>query len=132
MDIKITSICKNYEFRRIYGRGKSFVSLSVVLYVIKNRQIESRLGITTSKKIGNAVKRNRARRVIRHAAAELWPGVKKGYDLVVVSRGKTPYLKSTDIEKSLKSLMKQAKLLSGEGSAGGNARAAAAGGKKLT
>lgn len=108
--VKIKSICKNYEFRRVYNKGKSYVSHAVVLYVLKNRCGYSRAGITASKKIGNAVKRNRARRVIREAMKALWPQVGQGFDVVLVARGKTPYIKSTDVQKSLTKLLKQAGL----------------------
>lgn len=105
------TIRNNYEFRRAYNRGNSFVSGVVVLYVLKNRKKVSRIGITASKKVGNAVKRNRARRVIREAVFSLQPSIKPGFDLVFVARGKTPYVKSTDVEKNLRRLLKQAKIM---------------------
>lgn len=70
-------------------------------YVRKNRLGIIRVGITTSKKIGNAVMRNRSRRVIREAFRELSPRVSAGYDLVFVARGKTPHKKSTEVRKQL-------------------------------
>ena len=82
-------------------RGKSFVSPLVVVYVKKNRNQGLRVGITTSKKIGNAVLRNRSRRVIREAFRELSPRVKSGYDLVFVARGRTPHVKSTDVRRHM-------------------------------
>ena len=57
------------------------------------------MGITTSKKIGNAVERNRSRRIIRAAFRELTPSVNGGYDFVFVARSRTKHLKSTDIQK---------------------------------
>ena len=57
-------ICENRDFRRLYARGKSYVTPLVVIYVRRMRGQDIRLGITTSKKIGNAVQRNRSRRVI--------------------------------------------------------------------
>lgn len=77
------------------------VTPSVVIYYSKNRTGELRLGITTSKKIGNAVKRNRARRIIREAFRNVSPYLRRGYDYILVARGKTPFLKSTDVEKQL-------------------------------
>ena len=70
---KIIPICNNNEFRRAYARGKCFVTPVVVVYVLKNRTGNVRVGITTSKKIGNAVRRNRSRRVIREAFRGLAP-----------------------------------------------------------
>ena len=53
----------NKDFRRLYGRGKSQVSPYLVTYSVKNRNGEINIGITTGKKLGNAVNRNRARRL---------------------------------------------------------------------
>ena len=90
---KLVPICRNNDFRRIYARGKSYVSPLVVVYALKNRTKNVRVGITTSKKVGNAVQRNRSRRVIREAFRALAPRVRPGFDLVLVARGKTPYVK---------------------------------------
>lgn len=90
-------LCRNNDFRRLYARGKSYVTPLVVVYVMKNRTKNVRVGITTSKKIGNAVLRNRSRRVIREAFRGLAGRVRPGFDLVFVARGKTPYVKSTDV-----------------------------------
>ena len=83
---------ENRDFRRLYQRGKSYVSPVVVTYVLKNRSRAVRIGITTSKKTGKAVKRNRSRRVIREAFRALYPSVKPGYDFVFVARAKTPFV----------------------------------------
>ena len=64
-------LTRNNEFARAYTRGKSFVHPHVVLYVNKNRLGRTRVGITASKKIGNAVPRapRSAGRAVRGAAA---------------------------------------------------------------
>lgn len=103
---------KNFEFRRAYGKGKSFQAPALVLYVIKNRAGICRVGITTSKKIGNAVERNRCRRVIRAAYRTLQPKINGNYDFVFVARGKTKYIKSTDLEKTMADLFLQAGVIS--------------------
>ena len=58
---------KNKEFSRIYARGKSYVHPNLVLYVAKNRLGYTRIGLTATKKVGHAVQRNRARRIMRAA-----------------------------------------------------------------
>nr|WP_319489592.1 ribonuclease P protein component [uncultured Caproiciproducens sp.] len=110
MDLFIP-ITANNDFRRIYARGKSYVSPVVVTYVSKNRSRNVRIGITTSKKIGNAVKRNRSRRVIREAFRALVPGIAPGYDFIFVARGKTPFVKSTDIRRAMLLQLKDAGVL---------------------
>ena len=91
---------QNSDFRRAYGRGKSYSDPALVTYVLKNNRAGiCRMGITTSKKIGNAVERNRCRRVIRAAFRELVPQIAGGYDFVFVARTKTKFIKSTQVKK---------------------------------
>ena len=99
---KFVPLNENKDFRRIYAKGKSYVSSSVITYVSKNRCKQIRVGITTSKKIGNAVQRNRARRLIRESVRHLTEDIKDGYDLVFVARAKTPQVKSTQLMPVLK------------------------------
>ena len=108
---KLVPICRNNDFRRIYARGKSYVSPLVVVYALKTHTKNVRVGITTSKKVGNAVQRNRSRRVIREAFRALAPRVRPGFDLVLVARGKTPYVKSTDVRRQLERQLQAAGLL---------------------
>ena len=108
------SLCKNHEFRRVYARGRSYVSPVVVSYVMKNRCRTLRVGITTSKKIGGAVQRNRARRVIREAFREISAELRPGYDIVFVARGRTPFVKSTEICRQMRQQMKEAGIFVGE------------------
>ena len=60
-------IRRNGEFGRVYARGKSYVNQALVLYVLKTRSKRTRVGLTATKKIGHAVQRNRARRVMKAA-----------------------------------------------------------------
>lgn len=78
-----TTLKENKDFRRLYHRGKSYVSPVLVTYVMKNRKAGLRIGFTTSKKIGIAVQRNRSRRIMREAFRLILPGETKdvtGYD----------------------------------------------------
>ena len=60
-------IRRNSEYGRVYARGKSYVNPALVLYVLKTRGKKTRVGLTATKKIGHAVQRNRARRVMKGA-----------------------------------------------------------------
>ena len=107
----IVTIKENKDFRRIYAKGKSYASGILVTYVIKNRTRDVRIGITTGKKIGKAVLRNRSRRIIREAFREISDSVKNGYDIVFVARAKTPFVKSYDVLRSMKKELKEAGVL---------------------
>jgi ribonuclease P protein component len=102
------SINENRDFRRIYAKGKPFVHPLLVSYIMKSRGNGVRVGITTSKKTGNAVKRNRSRRLIREAFRVLGPGIKPGYDFVFVARSKTPFVKSPDVLRVMERQLKNA------------------------
>ncbi|WOC32281.1 MULTISPECIES: ribonuclease P protein component [Caproicibacterium] len=104
-------IKENRDFRRIYSRGKNMVSPVVVCYTLKNRTGQVRMGVTTSKRIGNAVKRSRSRRVIRAAFRELLPRIKPGNDFIFVARAKTPYVKSTAVQRAMEQQLRKAGIL---------------------
>lgn len=79
-------INSNKDFQNLYRKGKSIVSKAVVIYVRPNGLPFNRFGITAGKKVGNAVKRNRAKRIIRQAYREneiLFP---LGIDIIIVAR----------------------------------------------
>ena len=80
---------QNHEFRRLYSKGRSAVSPYFVLYCRPNRRSYSRLGITTGVKLGNAVKRNRARRRLREVYRLNSGRLRQGYDMILVARGRT-------------------------------------------
>ena len=100
------TLCENKDFRTLYYRGKSQVHPALVTYVRRNRLGYPRVGITTGKKVGCAVRRSRSRRVIREAFRPLWPLI-GGYDIVFVARTATPECKSTDLTPVMARHLKQ-------------------------
>ncbi len=106
--VKSNTLKENKDFRRLYYRGKSAASPCLVTYVMKNRSGRVRVGITSGKKIGKAVQRNRARRVIRAAFSELEGRIASGCDIVFVARTKTTEVK---MQKVLEDMEKQLALL---------------------
>ncbi len=92
----------NKLFQQCYHRGKSVVSQDVVIYARRNQLPVNRLGITTGKKVGNAVCRSRARRLIRQAWRENELDAPIGLDIVIVARNHINEAKSTDISDFLR------------------------------
>ena len=83
------TIKQNYEFRRLYSKGASAVTPSVVMYCRKNNRAHNRLGVTVSTKLGHAVVRNRARRRLRELFRLSQDQMVRGYDVLLVARGRT-------------------------------------------
>ena len=111
---KYESIKLNKDFRYLYARGQSFVSPHIVVYFKKNKLDHNRLGITTGKKIGKAVKRNRARRLIRVAFRTLQPQLKETYDFVIVARTRCVFAGASQVTNDLKHCFIQAGILKDE------------------
>lgn len=103
---KYVSVKKDREFRYLFKKGTSIVNSAFVCYFKPTKRRVNRLGIVTSKKIGCAVKRSRARRVIREAFRRIEPELRQmtdnRYDFIIVSRGKTPYMKSDKLYSIMK------------------------------
>ena len=103
--MKIVKLKENRDFRRVYNRGKSYVCPYFVVYINKNRNDGIRLGITVGKKIGNAVKRNRAKRVITAAFSAVYPQILPGNDFVIVARTRILNVKSTKVATILSKIL---------------------------
>ena len=85
----LLTLKKNHEFQRLYRRGTSAVSGCLVVYCRKNRLRRNRIGLTASVKLGNAVKRNRARRRMREVYRLNADKLRPGWDLILVARTRT-------------------------------------------
>lgn len=92
---------QNYEFRRAYKKGECYVCPYFVLYIVKGRRDAVRMGITVGKKVGTAVKRNRAKRVLRAAFNENFCKLTNGFDYVFVARTRILTVKSTVVGNAL-------------------------------
>jgi ribonuclease P protein component len=108
------SIKKNNEFQRIYKKGKFIAGKYIVLYCYRNRLDIKRIGITVSKKVGNSVKRNRLKRLIRESYRYYENSILNGYDLIFVARNYDTLPGYYDIKKEIKFLLKRLKLLNEE------------------
>jgi ribonuclease P protein component len=99
-----TSLNENRLFRRAYRQAKPRVTPYFVLYALKNRNKANRLGITATKKIGNAVERNRARRVLKEAYRLMEGQLPTGLDVVLVARRKTVFCKTQNVMAALEAV----------------------------
>ena len=70
------------------------------------------MGITTNKKLGCAVERTRARRIVKAAATDLLKDSEDSFDIVVVCRYAILDKKSTDVEAVLRDHLTKAGFLS--------------------
>ncbi len=105
------TIKENYEFRRMYSKGRSGVSSYLVVYYRPNKRAHNRLGITVSAKLGHAVVRNRVRRRLREIFRLNQPKLKQGYDMILVARGRSVNASYREIDRAFLSVCGKLDLL---------------------
>lgn len=99
---RATTLKENYEFRRVYSKGRSGVSPLLVVYARPNRGGRNRLGVTVSTKLGKAVVRNRVRRRLREIFRLAQPELAQGYDVVLVARTRAVTASYRELEQTFR------------------------------
>ncbi len=105
---------KNYEFHRLYSKGKSAATPFLVIYARQTKHPGNRIGFTVSTKLGNAVKRNRVRRRLREIYRLHETQIVPGTELVVVARGRAVTASYRQMETAFLSVCKKLGLLTEE------------------
>jgi ribonuclease P protein component len=94
-------LTRSTDFKRVRRSGKSYAHPLVILYTLKSNQAGVRVGVSAGLAVGNAVKRNRAKRLLRAAMNELLPQTALGLDLLLIARSPLP---ESDIHHTLAAL----------------------------
>lgn len=108
---KARRIQKNSDYRLVYKHGKYEVGRMSVIYRMPVAKQATKIGFVTGKKVGCAVERNRARRLMKEVYRLHQHEIREGYSIVIVGRAglaKADYKKA---EKELMYLFKKSKLL---------------------
>ncbi len=109
---RIQTLKENHLFSRSYRKGRCFSGKYIALYILRNREKDQNLlGITVSKNRGNAVKRNRTKRVIREAYRCFHPFLKEGNIIVIVARQPCVEAPVSVVTSELEYLLEKANLL---------------------
>ena len=104
-------LTQSTDFKRVRRYGKSYAHPLLVLVVLPTEDETTRIGVTAGRSVGNAVQRNRAKRLLREAIRSLLPMLIPGWKIIVIAR--KPILKTTliEIQLSLRVLLSKANLL---------------------
>jgi ribonuclease P protein component len=109
-------LTRSIDFKRVRNEGKSYAHPLVVLVASPTadeaiREMHSRVGVTAGRAVGGAVERNRAKRLLREAMRFLLPGVRPGWDLVLIARQPLSTASYEQVQSTLLQLLQRAKLL---------------------
>lgn len=107
---KLFRISKSKEYNNTYNSGLKIPGKYLIAYVLTNNLPVNRFGIVASKKIGNAVTRNRARRRLRAIAENSTDRLKAGHDIVLIARQGISKVDFSKLEKEFYTVMKKAGL----------------------
>ena len=98
------------DFKEIFQYGISFANRKFVVYQLENQQNHFRVGLSVSKKLGNAVTRNQIKRRIRHILLSVREHLADNVDFVVIARKGVESLDYAEMEKNLLHVLKLSKI----------------------
>ena len=98
------------DFKAIFKDGTSFANRKFVVYQLENQQNHFRIGLSVSKKLGNAVTRNQIKRRIRHILQSVKGSLVEHVDFVVIARKGVETLEYAEMEKNLLHVLKLSKI----------------------
>ena len=109
--LKKNVLRRKSDFSSIYKKGKSVGDRYVVLFYKKNGLPYNRMAFLASKKVGNSVQRNRARRLMKESFRLMDSDIPTGYDFIVIARNTISGKKCADVKKSLESAFSKTKVI---------------------
>jgi ribonuclease P protein component len=104
-------IKENKDFQTVFQKGISTANRQFVVYVLEKDQTHFRIGLSVSKKIGNAVTRNRIKRLIRQFFLEHHNDLAQDKDYIIIARKPTAEMDYYEVTSSLRHVLKLAKVL---------------------
>jgi ribonuclease P protein component len=99
------------DVQRVWQQGSTYAHPLIILRARENGLGQSRVAFVVSKKVGNAVARNRAKRLLREATRHRFPHILPGFDLVWIGRPPMAQAHLTAVCAALDELLARAKLL---------------------
>ncbi|MBQ7466683.1 MAG: ribonuclease P protein component [Clostridia bacterium] len=102
---------KKYQFNYVYKVGQSVHGKYLLLVYTKSKNKNIKIGISASKKIGGAVIRNRARRLLRAAVSPYLNDLDSNFNLIIVAKQSINGKKMNVVKQDLETALKKAQLL---------------------
>jgi len=98
------------DFARLRASGRVWRHPFVILSVAPNDLPHNRYGFITGKRLGNAVRRNRARRLLREAVRQAHPALRSGHDMVFIARDAITGQPFASVHEAVTTLLRRAGL----------------------
>jgi ribonuclease P protein component len=105
---------RSADVRRVQRRGKGQRHPLAILLVTEGLTEKTRFAFVAGRSVGNAVRRNRAKRLLREAVRLRLDGIVSGRDCVFIARRRTPDASFAEVEGAVQNLLRRADLLEAE------------------
>jgi ribonuclease P protein component len=99
------------EFQRVWENGKAWSHPLLIVRAYANGTEANRFGFVVGKKVGNAVQRNRVKRLMREAVRHRLDRIAKGWDILLIARRGVDAIEFSVMDTAVESLLLRAHLL---------------------
>ena len=103
-------LTRSEDFKRVRRFGKSYAHPLLVLVVQASDEATLRVGVAAGRTVGTAVKRNRAKRLIREAVRTVIPSLGTGWDILLIARPALSSCNVFEVREALLTLLRRAEL----------------------
>ncbi|MGD8813004.1 MAG: ribonuclease P protein component [Anaerolineales bacterium] len=104
-------LTRSIDFKRVRRTGSSLAHPLAVLIYLRNGLGTTRIGVSAAKSLGNAVKRNRAKRRLREALRNCLPEIASGWDIVAIARPESLNAEWSRLQDMIRNQLREAELL---------------------
>ncbi|MDD4366226.1 MAG: ribonuclease P protein component [Eubacteriales bacterium] len=108
--LKKNILRRKRDFSAVYNKGKFVREKYIVLFYRKNDLSYNRIAFLASKKVGNSVKRNRARRLMKESVRASGEPLFSGYDIIFIARNTINNRKCADVKESIEAAIEKVKI----------------------
>jgi ribonuclease P protein component len=104
-------LTRQADFDRVRSQGQAHGTSLFIVIAAQGATGAARIGVAAGKRLGGAVQRNRAKRLLREGVRPLYPSIAPGWDIILLARDPILEVKSTQVTAQLEQAFRKLKLI---------------------